>query len=90
MIRFFLGIHHFILMINTFHMYSIKIFCNKFLAQAEFISFLKSSFQDCIPAICLQNRNIIFFFVLSDFFRNFHSFTDNLHQFIIELVYLLS
>ncbi len=85
-----LGIHHFILMIDTFHVHRVKIFGNEFLAQTQFISFFEGPFQNCIPPVGLQNGNIIFFFVLTDFFRNFHSFPKDLHQFIIELIDLLS
>ncbi len=43
-----------------------------------------------VPTVRLQNCNIIIFFVLSDFFRNLHPLADNLHQFVVQLIDLLS
>jgi hypothetical protein len=81
--RFFLRIHHFILMINTFHVHGIKIFNDKFFAQPNLLTFLRSSFYNFIPPGGLQNGDIVRPLILTNLFSYFHSLTEYLHQFII-------
>src|SRR5204863_457953 len=63
-------IHYFLLVIDTFHMHRVKILHDKLLAQAVLLSFRKCFFNNLVPPVCLQDRDIIFFFILPDLFRD--------------------
>ena len=56
--------HNFILLIDTLHMYRIKVSGNKIFTEPQLLSFQKRSVEDSVPAIGLQNGDIIFLFIL--------------------------
>src|SRR6476661_1259995 len=79
-------IHYLILVIDTFKMHSVKIFGNKFLTQSQNFSLFKGFGQYIIPSAGLQNGDVVGFFILPDFIRNFHSLSYKREQFIIYMI----
>jgi hypothetical protein len=88
--RLALGVHDFVLMIDTLHMHRIKILGDELFAQSDLISSLESSFQYLVPAIGLKDRDIIVLLVFTNFLSNLHTLTQYLHQFIVEVIDLLT
>lgn len=81
-----LRIHDLVLVGDAFHVNRIKVFGYKFLTQAQFIAFGESPFQNTVPAIGLQDGDIVIFFVLADMLCHFHPLAQDLHQFIIQVI----
>ncbi len=51
--------------------------------------FFESSFEDFVPAVGLQDRDIIIFLELADFVGDLHTLSEQLQQFIIKVIDLL-
>ena len=43
-----------------------------------------------VPPVGLQDGHVIVFFILADFVGNFHPLPEELHQFVINMIDLLS
>src|SRR4029453_5999289 len=80
-----LTIHNLILMIDAFHVHGIEILRDKLLAQAQRFTFLKCSLQNFIPAVSLQNGDVVILFVFANLFSNLHTLAQYLHQFIVKV-----
>jgi hypothetical protein len=54
-------------MIDALHMHGIKILCDELFAQSQDLTFLNGPLQNFIPAIGLQNGDVIVLLVLAIF-----------------------
>ena len=68
----------------------IKILGDEFFAEPKFLSPLTGSLQDLVPAVGLQDRDIILLFIFSDLFGHLHALAEDLHQFIVEVIDLVT
>jgi hypothetical protein len=73
-------------MIDTLHVYGIKILGDKLPAEPQFVSFGKCSFQYLVPAVGLQDSYLVVLLVLPYFIGNLHPLAKQLNQFIIEVI----
>jgi len=76
--------------IDTFHVYGVEVAGKELMAQSVFLAFLESFFQYLIPAVGLQDGDIVIFFVFTDLFGDLHALGKDLQQFIIEVIDLLA
>ena len=76
-------------MADALHMYRIKIFGDELPAQSQLFRTLTGPVEDLIPTAGLQDGDVLFFFVLCNILLQAHTLTQNLHQFIIQVVDLV-
>src|SRR6185295_11939348 len=84
-----LAIQYFFLMIDTFHVHSVKILCDEFFTQTEFLPLSRRPLQYFIPTVGLENGNVVILFILTYPVGDFHTLAKQLHQFVIEMIDLL-
>src|SRR5690606_14045674 len=83
-------IHHAGLYLNRLVMYQLEQFVRKLSAQAHSPSESDTCFDNFLPAADLQNGYVVFLFVLSDLFGDFHTRCQLLHDLVVEVVDLFA
>ena len=73
--KYFLLIHYFLLVVDTFDVNGIEVFSNEIAAEAKFFGFCCNCFYNLMPSGRLKDGNVIVFLILPYLISNFHALT---------------